>query len=88
MLGPESVGPAIRALGAWAPIGFGLIYAFRTVLFFPDSILSLVGGAVFGAVRGTAWKETGATLGATTAFILPHTVAGVSVARRASGRLA
>jgi uncharacterized membrane protein YdjX (TVP38/TMEM64 family) len=87
MLRPESIGPAIRALGAWAPIGFILIYALGTVLFFPGSILSLLGGAVFGPVWGTAWNLAGATLGATIAFILARTVARAWVARRLGGRL-
>jgi len=87
MLRPEAIGPVVRALGAWAPIGFILIYAFGTVLFFPGSILSLLGGAVFGPVWGTAWNLAGATLGATIAFILARTVAGDWVARRVGGRL-
>lgn len=87
MLQPESIGLAVRALGAWAPIGFVLIYAFGTVLFFPGSILSLLGGAVFGPVWGTAWNLTGATLGASIAFVLARTVAGEWVTRRVGGRL-
>jgi uncharacterized membrane protein YdjX (TVP38/TMEM64 family) len=87
LLRPESIGLAIRALGGWAPIGFILIYAFGTVLFFPGSILSLLGGAVFGPVWGTAWNLAGATLGATIAFVLARTVAGEWVARRVGGRL-
>jgi uncharacterized membrane protein YdjX (TVP38/TMEM64 family) len=87
MLRPESIGLAIRALGAWAPIGFILIYTLGTVLFFPGSILSLLGGAVFGPLWGTAWNLTGATLGATIAFIVARTVAGGWVARRVGGRL-
>jgi uncharacterized membrane protein YdjX (TVP38/TMEM64 family) len=87
MLRPEAIGLAIRALGGWAPIGFILIYAFGTVLFFPGSILSLLGGAVFGPVWGTAWNLAGATLGATIAFVLARTVAGAWVARRVGGRL-
>jgi uncharacterized membrane protein YdjX (TVP38/TMEM64 family)/rhodanese-related sulfurtransferase len=87
MLRPESIEPAVRALGAWAPVGFILIYALGTILFFPGSILTLLGGAVFGPVWGTAWNLTGATLGATIAFILARTVAGEWIARRVGGHL-
>ena len=87
LLKPESIGPAVLALGIWAPIGFIVIYATATVLFFSGAILSLVGGAVFGPVWGTAWNLAGATLGATVAFLLARTVAGEWVARRVGRRL-
>jgi uncharacterized membrane protein YdjX (TVP38/TMEM64 family) len=83
----ESIGPAVLALGIWAPIGFILIYATATVLFFSGAILSLAGGALFGPVWGTVWNLAGATLGATAAFLLARTVAGEWVARRVGGRL-
>jgi uncharacterized membrane protein YdjX (TVP38/TMEM64 family)/rhodanese-related sulfurtransferase len=87
MVMPEAIGPAIRALGMWAPIGFVLLYAAGTALFFSGAILSLVGGALFGPVWGTAWNLAGATLGATIAFLLARTIAGAWVARRVGGRL-
>jgi uncharacterized membrane protein YdjX (TVP38/TMEM64 family)/rhodanese-related sulfurtransferase len=83
----ESIGPAVRALGFWAPVGFILIYATATALFFSGAILSLAGGALFGSIWGTAWNLAGATLGATAAFLLARTVAGDWVARRVGGRL-
>jgi len=49
----ESIEPALRALSIWAPIGFILIYATATVLFFSGAILGLAGGALFGPVWGT-----------------------------------
>ena len=54
VLSLESIQPALRALGIWAPIAFILIYATATVLFFSGAILSLAGGALFGPVWGTA----------------------------------
>jgi uncharacterized membrane protein YdjX (TVP38/TMEM64 family)/rhodanese-related sulfurtransferase len=87
MLKLESIEPAIRTLGIWAPIGFILIYAIATGLFFSGAVLSLAGGALFGPVWGTAWNLAGATLGATVAFLLARTVAGEWVARRVGGRL-
>jgi uncharacterized membrane protein YdjX (TVP38/TMEM64 family)/rhodanese-related sulfurtransferase len=83
----ESIEPALRALGIWAPIGFVLIYATATVLFFSGALLGLAGGALFGPVWGTVWNLTGAILGATAAFLLARTVAGEWVARRVGGRL-
>ncbi len=83
----ESIQPALRALGIWAPIGFILIYAVATVLFFSGALLGLAGGALFGPVWGTAWNLAGATLGATAAFLLARSIAGEWVARRLGGRL-
>ena len=87
MLNLEAIEPAVRALGVWAPIGFVLLYAVGTVLFFSGALLSLAGGALFGPVWGTAWNLVCATLGATAAFLLARTVAGEWVARRVGGRL-
>jgi uncharacterized membrane protein YdjX (TVP38/TMEM64 family) len=83
----ESIEPALRALCIWAPIGFVLIYATATVLFFSGAIPGLAGGALFGPVWGTLCNLTGATLGATAAFLLARTIAGEWVARRVGGRL-
>jgi uncharacterized membrane protein YdjX (TVP38/TMEM64 family)/rhodanese-related sulfurtransferase len=87
MLALESIQPALRVLGIWAPIGFILIYATATVLFFSGAILSLAGGALFGPLWGTAWNLAGATLGATVAFLLARSIAGEWAARRLGGRL-
>ncbi len=87
LLNLESIGSAVLALGIWAPIGFVVIYAVATVLFFSGAILSLAGGALFGPVWGTLWNLVGATLGATAAFLLARCVVGEWVARRVGGRL-
>lgn len=87
LLNLASIGPAVLPLGIWAPIGFIMIYAVATVLFFSGAILSLAGGALFGPVWGTMWNLAGATLGATASFLLARTVAREWVARRVGGRL-
>lgn len=87
MLSLDSIQPALHALGVWAPIGFILIYATATVLFFSGAILSLAGGALFGPVWGTVWNLAGATLGATVAFLLARGIAGEWTARRIGGQL-
>jgi uncharacterized membrane protein YdjX (TVP38/TMEM64 family) len=87
MVNLEAIGPALSALGIWAPVSFVLIYAVATVLFFSGAILSLAGGALFGPVWGTVLNLAGATLGATAAFLVARTIAGEWVARRVGGRL-
>jgi uncharacterized membrane protein YdjX (TVP38/TMEM64 family)/rhodanese-related sulfurtransferase len=82
-----TIEPALRALGIWAPVGFIIIYATGTVLFFSGALLSLAGGALFGPIWGTAWNLLGATLGATIAFLLARGIAGAWATRRLGGRL-
>ena len=76
----ENAGPA-------APLLFMLIYAVATVLFLPGSVLTLAGGALFGPVLGTFYNLTGATLGATLAFLVSRYLASDWVAARTGGRL-
>ncbi len=82
------------ALEAWvhdagpvAPLLFILIYAVAAVLFLPGSVLTLTGGALFGPVLGTFYNLTGATLGATLAFLIARYLASDWVADKAGGRV-
>ena len=73
--------------GAVSALVFMLIYAVGTVFFFPGSVLTLAGGALFGPVLGTLLNLTGATLGATLAFLMARYLASDWVAARTGGRL-
>jgi len=73
--------------GVAAPLIFMALYAAATVLFLPGSILTISGGALFGPVWGTFYSLTGATLGATLAFLVARYLASDWVARKAGGRL-
>ena len=73
--------------GVAAPLMFMALYAAATVLFLPGSILTITGGALFGPVWGTFYSLTGATLGATLAFLVARYLASDWVARKAGGRL-
>ena len=77
----------LRQAGAVAPLLFMAIYAIGAVLFFPGSVLTLVGGALFGPVLGTVYNLTGATLGAALAFLVARYLASDWAGRRAGGRL-
>jgi uncharacterized membrane protein YdjX (TVP38/TMEM64 family) len=55
---------------AFAPIIFIMVYVFATVLFLPDSIITLAGGALFGPVWGVFYNLTGATIGAFLSFLI------------------
>lgn len=77
----------LQGLGRWAPAAFVALYAAATVLFVPGSVMTLLGGALFGPLWGTMWNLIGAVLGATLAFVAARYVAADFVARRAGGRL-
>lgn len=73
--------------GATAPLPFMAVYALGTVLFLPGSVLTLAGGAIFGPIWGTLYNLTGATLGATLAFLAARYLAQEWVTRRSGGFL-
>jgi uncharacterized membrane protein YdjX (TVP38/TMEM64 family)/rhodanese-related sulfurtransferase len=77
----------VRDAGVLAPVVFMLIYAMATVLFLPGSVLTLVGGALFGPLLGTFYNLTGATLGAALAFLVSRYLASDWVAAKAGGRV-
>lgn len=75
----------VQDAGPVAPLLFILIRALATVLFLPGSIMTLTGGALFGPVFGTFYNLTGATLGATLAFLVSRYLAADWVANKAGG---
>ena len=77
----------IRGLGVLAPLVFIAVYALGAVLFAPGSVLTLAGGALFGPVWGTLYNLTGATIGATLAFLVARYLAQGWVTRKAGGKL-
>ena len=77
----------VRDAGVIAPLVFMLIYAVAAVLFLPGSVLTLAGGALFGPVLGTVYNLTGATLGATLAFLIARYLASDWIAAKAGGRV-
>ena len=77
----------IASAGSAGPIVFMLVYAIAAVFFFPGSVLTLAGGALFGPVWGTLYNLTGATLGATLAFIVARYLASDWVEEKTGGRL-
>jgi uncharacterized membrane protein YdjX (TVP38/TMEM64 family)/rhodanese-related sulfurtransferase len=77
----------VRDAGPIAPLLFMLIYALAAVLFLPGTVFTLAGGALFGPVLGTVYNLTGATLGATLAFLISRYLAADWVADKAGGRV-
>ncbi len=83
----ESLEQWVAQFGAAGPLLFMLVYATGTVLFLPGSVLTLAGGAIFGPVWGTFYNLTGATVGATLAFLVARYLAADWAERHSHGRL-
>lgn len=86
-LDPATLQRWVHDAGVWAPIVFMVVYAIAAVLFLPGSVLTLAGGALFGPLWGTVLNLTGATVGATLAFLVARYLVADWVADKAGGRL-
>lgn len=72
----------LQRLGIWAPVGFIAIYAVATVLGVPGTILTVLGGVIFGSALGTFLVVVGATIGATGAFFVARFLARDFIAEK------
>lgn len=81
----------LRALiahyGMLAPLVFIAIYILATILFLPGSVLTIVGGLIFGAFWGTIYNLIGAVIGATSAFLIARYLASDWVERKAHDKV-
>lgn len=64
----EALGSFLDKAGIWAPIVYMIVYAVGVCLFVPGTILTGLGGAIFGAYWGFLYVWIGAMLGASVAF--------------------
>lgn len=83
----QAVQAWVQGMGGWGRLAYIGLYALATVLFLPGSVLTLVGGALFGPLWGTLINLTGATLGATLAFLISRYLASDWVRGRSGGFL-
>jgi len=60
---------------------FIAIYAILVPLFFPSTFLALLGGALFGPLRGTLYNEISAVLGAILCFVIARALSADWVER-------
>ena len=60
----------LEMFGPWAPALFVLLNIAATSLGIPGTVLTVVGGAVFGLAWGTVWSAVGLSVGAVCAFLI------------------
>lgn len=80
--GREFIETTLGRLGVWAPVGFVLIYAAGTILGVPGTIMTILGGILFGSLLGTALVVIGATAGACCAFLVARFLARDFIAEK------
>lgn len=83
----ETVVTWVERLGAWGPLVFIGLYGVAPALLVPGAVLTLAAGALFGPFIGALVSLTGATVGATGAFLSARYLAADWVERRLAGRL-
>jgi len=86
-LGAEQLETLLKESGAAAPLIFMVIYAVGTVFFLPGSVLTLLGGALFGPYWGTLYNLTAATIGAMFSFLVARYLASDWVSKKTGGRM-
>jgi len=75
----------ISSYGALAPAIYILIYALAPVLLLPGLPITIVGGILFGPFWGVVYTISGATLGASLAFLVARYLARDWVASKLTG---
>lgn len=75
----------IAGYGAWGPAIYMAIYALAPVLFLPGLPITVAGGIIFGPFWGVVYTITGATIGASLAFLVARYLARDWVAAKLTG---
>lgn len=69
-LTPDAISERLRGTGHWAALGYVLLLTLLPLLLFPDSVLVMAGGMVFGLAQGTLLTSIGSLLGGMLAYTL------------------
>lgn len=85
--GPERLREAVDSAGAAGAVVFVVGYALLVLVPTPASLLTILGGALFGVVLGSVLVWAGATLGALGGFVLGRRLGRPAVDRLLRGRL-
>ena len=70
-----------------APLLFALFFIVMTLLFFPGSLLSVMGGALFGPLWGSIYNQLSAIAGATLTFLVARYIAADWLEKQLAGKV-
>lgn len=68
--GPDEIKNYIDSFGILSPIAYVVILTLLPLLFFPDSVLVIAGGMMFGLFKGVILTSIGSFLGASVSFYI------------------
>jgi uncharacterized membrane protein YdjX (TVP38/TMEM64 family) len=86
-LTPERLGAFVRSLGVWAPLAYLAGYG-QPIVPLPASLMTVTGGVAFGPLWGFLAALTGATLRASTEFLVARLLGRDVVAKLLRGKVA
>lgn len=66
----ERLQTGIGLAGMWGPLLYVAVYAFRSLVFFPASLLTVIGGLLFGPWLGLSLTLIGENISANVSFIV------------------
>jgi len=70
----DALGRLLASAGVWAPVAYMVVYAVGVCLFLPGTLLTGLGGVIFGPYYGFFYVWIGAMLGAGAAFFIGRTL--------------
>ncbi|MBC02558.1 MAG: hypothetical protein CMJ34_04535 [Phycisphaerae bacterium] len=68
----------LRELGPWGPVIFVAVFVVATSIFFPESVLAIAAGAIFGLGWGLVWTVVAGFVSVSTVFMLGRHLLGSS----------
>ena len=80
-IGLDDIANWLKSYPTTATILFIATYSILVPLFFPSTLLALLGGALFGPLLGTLYNEISAVLGAMLCFMIARTLSADWVER-------
>jgi uncharacterized membrane protein YdjX (TVP38/TMEM64 family) len=66
----EELRGIIRQSGVWGPVLYVIIYSFRSLIFFPASVLTIIAGILFGPWLGLVLTLIGENISANLSFVV------------------
>ena len=69
-IGPSDIQKYVTSFGKFAPVIYILMFAVVPLTLFPDSILAIGGGLIFGLFKGYLYTLIGALIGASLSFYI------------------
>jgi uncharacterized membrane protein YdjX (TVP38/TMEM64 family) len=60
----------VQRSGIWAPLVYIFIYSFRSLVFFPASLLTIIAGMLFGPLFGLLYTLIGENISANVSFVI------------------